>query len=163
MKVSIIDRQRTGRVACQSLREIVRLIMRYVKPEPPAAEWDAVCVILTDDALIRRINQEFLGHDRTTDVVSFVYPALPGQEGGAVGEVFVNVQQALRLGPRYGGAARELALYAIHGCDHLSGADDATEAERRRMRGRECRWLRSPGIRHLTRRLVVATTSARSS
>ena len=161
MKVSIIDRQEVGCVDCRSLGKIVRRVMRYVKPEPPAAAWDMVSVILTDDILIRRINLEFLNHDRTTDVVSFTYPALPGQNSGVTGEIFVNVQQALRLGPRYGGASRELALYAAHGCDHLSGANDATQTERRRMRDRECRWLRSSEIQCLLRRLVLAASSSR--
>lgn len=161
MKVSIIDRQQAGRVDCHKLSAIVRLVMRYVKPPPPAAAWDGVSVILTDDALIRGINLKFLNHDEPTDVVSFTYPALPGQQGGATGELFVNVQQALRLGPRYGGAARELALYAAHGCDHLGGANDSTPDERRRMRGRECRWLRSADIHRLTDHLVEAVARAR--
>jgi len=158
MKVSVTDRQRSAKVDCQSLGQIVRHVMQHVKPPQPAVAWEGLSVILTDDALIRRVNQEFLSHDETTDVISFAYYALPGQEGEATGEIFVNVQQALRLGPRYGGPARELALYAAHGCDHLSGADDTTPVERRRMRDRECRWLRSPEVRRLMRGLVRSRT-----
>ena len=154
MKISVTDRQRAAKVDCQSLNRIVRLVMQHVKPPQPTLAWEGLSVVLTDDALIRRVNQEFLNHDEPTDVISFAYPALPGQEGEASGEIFVNVQQALRLGPRYGGPARELALYAAHGCDHLSGADDSTPIERRRMRDRECRWLRSPEVDCLMRGLV---------
>ena len=163
MKISIIDRQHAGHVDCKNLSKIAQIVMRRVNPKPPAAAWDAVSIVLADDALIRTINRDFLGHDEPTDVVSFAYSTLPGQNDNATGEVFVNVQQALRLGPRYRGAARELALYAVHGCDHLSGADDATQAERRRMRDRECRWLRLPEIRCLTRNLVAMAESTQSA
>ena len=161
MKVSIIDRQRAGRVDGKRLGEFVQLVMGHVRPVPPATDWHGVSVILTGDALIRRVNRDFLGHDEPTDVISFTYPALPGPDSGPTGEVFVNVQQALRLGARYGGAARELALYAAHGCDHLGGAEDATPGGRRRMRNRECRWLRSPDGRRLTRHLVDDASAAR--
>ena len=161
MRVSVIDRQRAGRVDRKRLGDIVRFVMEHVRPVPPAAEWVAVSVILSGDALIQRVNRAFLGHDEPTDVVSFTYPALPGQKAGATGEIFVNVQQALRLGPRYGGAARELALYTAHGCDHLGGADDDTLTGKRRMRDRECRWLRTPAVRRLTSHLLSAASNVR--
>lgn len=91
---------------------------------------------------MRRLNRRFSGHDETTDVLSFRFTDQPGMTGVTLGECVVNAERALRVGPRYGGTARELALYIAHACDHLSGADDAGESQRRRMRQRELRWLR---------------------
>ena len=48
-------------------------------------------------------------------------------------------------------ADRELALYLAHGCDHLTGADDATPAGRARMRRRELGWLRELALTRLIR------------
>lgn len=113
--------------------------------------WGDVNVVLMIDRGIRRVNREFLGHDWPTDVISFAYPPLPGHEAWS-GELVVNVQRAVetanagqRCRPAWA-PAQELALYIAHGCDHLSGADDATPPERLRMRRRELRWLRAlPG------------------
>lgn len=60
-------------------------------------------------------------------------------------EVFVNVERAVLLGEssKKWSASKELALYIAHGCDHLiTGEDDAQADERKRMRGRELRWLK---------------------
>ncbi len=100
-------------------------------------------MVLVDDGASREINRAHLGHDYATDVISFSFDPIPGDtECGSCGEIVVNVEQAERLGHRYGGFARELALYIAHGCDHLSGEDDKTPAQRQRMRRRELRWLK---------------------
>ena len=53
-----------------------------------------------------------------------------------------NVEQAHReAGRRRQDPAYELAFYLAHGCDHLSGFDDRTTAQRARMHRRERRWL----------------------
>ncbi|MFN2168991.1 MAG: rRNA maturation RNase YbeY [Anaerolineae bacterium] len=112
-----------------------------------ARTWGEVGIVVMADEGIRRVNHSFLGHNRPTDVISFAYPPLPGADAWS-GEVVVNVQRAVEAG-RYWQARRagwspahELALYVAHGCHHLSGADDATPVERRRMRAKELRWLR---------------------
>ncbi len=87
------------------------------------------------------VNEAVFGRRQSTDVVSVAYAPVPGA-GDWRGEVIVNAQRALQVGPRHGGVAHELALYLAHGLDHLSGADDGTAAERQRMRRRELRWLR---------------------
>jgi len=113
---------------------------RVRAPDRPRP-WGELSVVLTDDAGIRRVNRAFLDRDRPTDVISFCFDPMPGDDDRCSGEVFVNVERALERGP---GASRELALYLAHGCDHLSGASDADAAGRRRMRRRELGWLRRP-------------------
>ena len=111
-----------------------------------------VSVVLVDNKESLRINQAHLGHGYATDVISFNFDPIPGEpESGMCGEIVVNVEQACRLGKRYGGPDHELALYIAHGCDHLSGEDDNTPARRQRMRRRELRWvnegLRGEGVK----------------
>ena len=104
--------------------------------------WGEISIVLVDDKGSREVNAAHLGHDYPTDVISFNYDHVPGVSGtGLCGEIVVNVQQAIRTGARWQGTAYELALYLAHGCDHLAGEDDATPAQRRRMRRRELRWL----------------------
>lgn len=94
---------------------------------------------------MRPLNEQYFGSRRPTDVISFRYPPLPGEAPAHWGEVLVNVEQARREGTRRGGIGRELSLYIAHGCQHLTGADDATSAQRARMRRVENRWLREAG------------------
>ena len=109
-----------------------------------------VCLVVTDDAGIRKINKAHLGHDYPTDVITFTYDPLPVQPAeGQSGEIVVNLELARRLRRWLGNADRELALYIAHGCDHFSGENDHTPAARRRMRRRELRWLAEASRLHL--------------
>ena len=79
-----------------------------------------------------------------TDVITQRYDAMPGEPAGVYGELYVNVDQALRVAPKRRGwsPAKELLLYVAHGMDHLSGADDLNPRDYDRMRRRELRWLK---------------------
>ena len=98
-------------------------------------------MVLTDDCGIIPANREFFGKDRPTDVISFRYDPVPGEENEVTGDLIVNVECALREGLEHDGADAELALYIAHGFDHLSGADDNTPQKRAAMRRTEKRWL----------------------
>ena len=99
-------------------------------------------MVLTDDAGIVPVNTVFLDHTCVTDVVTFMLAPIPGGGAGACGEIYINVQRAMEEGAHRGNASDELALYLAHGCDHLTGANDRTLRERRRMRRRELLWIR---------------------
>lgn len=103
-----------------------------------------VTVILQDDAFSAEVHQAINGVAGPTDVITQPYDPLPGEVEGVYGEVYVNCSRALAAAPKRRGwsAARELLLYVAHGMDHLSGADDFSAADYRRMRARELRWLK---------------------
>lgn len=111
-------------------------------PDEPA--WQEVTIHLLDDVGIAPVNDAIMAHAGATDVITQRYEPCPGEPDGLIGELFVNVQRADHDAPRRAGwsADRELALYLAHGFDHLTGADDATAAERARMRRRELGWLK---------------------
>ena len=104
-------------------------------------------VVLVGDAEIRRINRQHLQHDWPTDVLSFSYAdetatdcdRWPRGQGLAIdGEIVISAETAVREAPRHGWSLRdELLLYAVHGCLHLCGYDDLSDAERPSMRRRE--------------------------
>ena len=103
-----------------------------------------VAVVLQGDAFSAEVHLAINGAEGATDVVTQRYDAMPGEEPGVYGELYVNCDQALRVAPRRRGwsAAKELLLYVAHGMDHLSGADDLMPADYARMRRRELSWLR---------------------
>jgi len=101
--------------------------------------------VLTDDAGIAPLNQQYFGKSSPTDVISILYAPMPGEDDSVRGEIHVNVLRAQVLGDDSGAASRELALYIAHGIDHLTGASDRTAAQRRQMLQRELGWLREAG------------------
>ena len=104
----------------------------------------AVTVVLQDDAFSAEVHEAINGAKGPTDVITQRYDAMPGEAEGVYGELYVNVDQALRVAPKRRGwsAAKELLLYVAHGMDHLSGADDLKPADYDRMRRRELRWMK---------------------
>lgn len=147
---------------CQSLHHVDADWLANGLRQMLAAERVAAAdlhIVLVDDAEIRRINREYLDHDWATDVVSFSYaegPTMPANrdrgprgEGLALdGELVISVETALRQAPLQGWTPEaELLLYAVHGCLHLCGYDDLTDAERPAMRRRERELLGLVGLR----------------
>lgn len=142
MKVFIHNRQTKRRPNVHKLAALARFFMDQAALLQPDRKWAEVSVLLTDDAGMVPLNRIYLDHARTTDVITFTLSSAPGGGAGAMGELYLNVQLALVEGARRGNAADELALYLAHGCDHLTGANDRTALERRRMRRRELLWIR---------------------
>jgi probable rRNA maturation factor len=103
-----------------------------------------VSVAIVDDATIHRLNREYLQHDESTDVLSFV---LEKNESTLEGEVVVCVDTAAATAARFGWAtADELLLYTVHGTLHLLGYDDQTPVTLREMRERERHYLLAFGL-----------------
>ena len=112
----------------------------------PDFDWN--CDIeFTDDQLMIRRNMELLGHEGTTDVITFSY--FSGDEddiileGETAVDVVINADAAAREGAKRKNSsyARELALYIVHAMLHSTGMEDHTPEERRRMRYHERRIL----------------------
>ena len=88
-----------------------------------------------------KINEDFVGHEGTTDVITFCY--LEGDEplfdGDIAVDLFICVDFAEREGAKRKNSsfARELTLYIVHGLLHSAGEDDLDSASRKRMRRRE--------------------------
>ena len=117
--------------------------------------WGEISVFLTGDRQIAEVKDRVFGLDEVTDVIALRYDPIPGIEELATAELFVNVERAAGVAPRRAwNVSKELALYMAHGCDHLAGQSDNTEAERTRMRRRELRWLREAEVLGLIDGLV---------
>lgn len=99
-------------------------------------------VVLVDGATITSLNEEHLGHQGTTDVITFDLAdelPFPG-ESPTFGEIYVCLDVAAEAGARLGtGTGYETVLYCVHGMLHLAGLDDHKPADRRKMRAAEAR------------------------
>jgi probable rRNA maturation factor len=93
-----------------------------------------VSVLLTTDAAIARLNGEFRGKKKATDVLSF--PAAGVGAEGMAGDLAVSVETALRQAEEQGHAlAVEIKVLVLHGLLHLAGFDH--EVDDGRMARRE--------------------------
>lgn len=88
-----------------------------------------------------RANAAFVGHEGTTDVITFSYFDDPDSlfPGEAAVELLLCIDAARREGAARTDSSypREMVLYLVHGLLHSAGEDDLSPAARRRMRRRE--------------------------
>jgi probable rRNA maturation factor len=106
---------------------------------PVEPEWD-LNLLFVGDRSMARYNAELVGHEGTTDVITFSYFDTMDEyaDGETMIELIINPDAAVREGSkRAGGYAREMVLYLVHGLLHSAGEDDLSPAPRRRMRRRE--------------------------
>lgn len=98
-----------------------------------------VSVLFTTDKAIRRLNREFRGQNKATDVLSF--PAASGFVGAEIaGDLAISVPTALRQAREQGHAlTSELKILMLHGLLHLAGYDHETDAGQMARRERKLR------------------------
>lgn len=109
----------------------------------PVTPWQEVTIHLIHDAVSAEINATIMNHEGPTDVITQRYEPFPGEPEGLIGELYVNLDEALRISQQLKRTTfeEETILYIAHGCDHLTDADDATPLERAAMRKRDLRWM----------------------
>ncbi len=109
-------------------------------------------VVFTDDEGIRRVNREFRGIDRATDVLSFPFSE---QRPGAfdaescqrdpdsgrllLGDMMISLERCAAQGDELGhGFEREIRYLTVHSVLHLLGYDHMDEGKmKKQMRARE--------------------------
>ncbi|MBW8747064.1 MAG: rRNA maturation RNase YbeY [Acidobacteria bacterium] len=98
-----------------------------------------VDVLLTDDKTVKRLNRDFRGKNKATDVLSF--PAGDFAEG-IVGDLAVSLDTASKQAKRFGlTLEEEIKTLLLHGLLHLAGYDHETDngemaAEETRLRSK---------------------------
>jgi rRNA maturation RNase YbeY len=89
-----------------------------------------------------RVNEQFLRHSGSTDVITFDHrdPDTPAES--VSGEIFVSLDDAVEQAGRFRASWQsELTRYVVHGLLHLKGFTDRNPAGRKRMKREENRLL----------------------
>ncbi len=118
LSVVLLNRQRRRRVSAARLRRVLGGAAEALRAR------GELSLVLAGDRLLHRLNRDYRGKDRPTDVLSF-----PGDGGEAgLGDVVISVETAAR-NARSGGRtlARELDVLALHGFLHVLGYDHETD------------------------------------
>jgi probable rRNA maturation factor len=105
--------------------------------------------LIAGDATLRRLNREFRGTDRATDVLSFPALAPPVKPSPAraatLGDIAISLPRARVQARRFGHRTeQEVRILMLHGLLHLLGMDHETDSGR--MARAERRWRARLGL-----------------
>ena len=144
--VRVVNAQRMVRVECRRVERLARCAIRRLR----LSESGQLAITFVSDQRMCSLNRRFLGHNRSTDVLSFRYDGEP-----VVGEILIAPSQARAYARAHGIAYEdELARYVVHGLLHWMGHDDRTVMQQQKMRMLEdqvlngCGWLTMRGTGH---------------
>ncbi len=154
----ILRNRRSGKRVDMAL---LRRITRFLLEEILALDHYEMGVHLTGEPEITRLNESFLGHKGSTDIITFDYlPAL--QPGHLHGDLFICIPVAAAQAREFGTTWQsELTRYVGHGLLHLMGYDDLTSAKRRVMKVQEDRLLKAVTERFAIEKLSSAKKAVR--
>jgi probable rRNA maturation factor len=150
----IKNRQRQLLIDVRLLRQIGRTLLRDLLDRD---NFDLGLYIVQAPAM-RRLNETFLRHQGSTDVITFAYrdPARPNL---LYGELFVCINEAVAQARRFRTTWQsELVRYLVHGLLHLTGYDDRHPALYGEMKREEDRLLRELRGRFFFRKLAGVRT-----
>ena len=100
-----------------------------------------ISVSRVDNEFIHKMNKEYRGIDRPTDVISFAFldnedrqSAYQGKEPVCLGDIYISIDKAIEQAKEYGHPLkRELSFLFVHGLLHLLGYDHMTEEDEKIM------------------------------
>jgi probable rRNA maturation factor len=97
-----------------------------------------VTVLLTTDAAIRKLNRQFRGKNKATDVLSFPAEGLGAQ--GIAGDLAISVTTAMGQAAEQGHSlSTEIKVLVLHGLLHLAGYDHEIDNGKMARRERQLR------------------------
>lgn len=115
-----------------------------------AEERATLSVALVSNRTIRKLNQEWMGKDKPTDVLSFplMEEAPEEDQPWELGEIIISVERAAQQAADYGHSfEREMAFLFVHGALHILGFDHMTASDEKEMFGRQKQILESVGFK----------------
>ena len=154
MNLVIANRQRTKKINTRVLKEIVSGLFGELKITE--AELGINLVGAREMTLV---NETFLQHEGSTDVITFDHTEKRRAKGGKRtvihGELFVCVDDAIKQAKEFQTNWQlEVVRYIVHGVLHLLGYDDMKPLLRREMKREENRL-----VRQLSKRFSLAQLS----
>ena len=150
MQLAIRNWQRSRKIDLPLLRRIVRALLTE-HLEMAGADLGVFLVAATE---MTRLNENFLQHAGSTDVITFDYGETGKRKADSSlhGEIFVCVEVAEKQAAEFGTTWQsEIVRYVVHGILHLTGHDDLQAAARRKMKQEEERL-----VAELSRRFALS-------
>ncbi len=155
-ELQVRNRQRDRRINVELLRQIVETLLN----EELELDRYELAIHLVSARRMSQVNERFLRHTGSTDVITFDYCDGYGEDLGIdaelAGEVFISVDDALRQAREFSTDWQdEIVRYVIHSLLHLQGHDDLAPAKRKIMKREENRLVRRMVKRFPLRKLAA--------
>lgn len=94
-------------------------------------------IILVDNDYIHKINKEYRGIDRETDVISFALEddlSFPQLDTKVLGDIYISIDKAKSQAIEYNHSfKRELCFLTVHGFLHINGYDHMNKEDEKVM------------------------------
>lgn len=137
LKVYFSNNQKSVKITPEIKKMLKDVLLTALKSEDFGKNAE-VSLSFVDNEEIHRLNREFRGIDRPTDVLSF--PMIDDEEDAGdidiyddsvvLGDIIISAEKAVSQAQEYGHSVeRELAFLAVHSILHLLGYDHETSKE----------------------------------
>ena len=142
-ELQLRNRQREHHINTELLARIIRTLLE----EELGLKSYELAVHLVSAAKMAGINEQFLQHSGSTDVITFDYRDGYSEElsesAEVTGEIYISIDDALSQAREFSTTwQEEIVRYAVHGVLHLRGYDDLVASKRRIMKREENRLAR---------------------
>jgi rRNA maturation RNase YbeY len=129
----LFNRQKSRKLSVALLRQIARHLLEKSR----ARRNYELGVHLIDALEMTKLNETFLGHPGSTDVITFNHQEA-ADDGNLHGEIFISVDDAVAQARGFKATWQsEVVRYLAHGILHLEGHDDKAPGPRRVMKREE--------------------------
>lgn len=146
-KIKIKENGKTHLANVKPYRDLIKRVFKTIDDN------HEMNVIFVDKETIHKINRDYRGIDRVTDVISFALHDndemmdLPEEEI-ELGDIFICIDRAIEQAHDYGHSVeREVGFLAVHGYLHLCGYDHMTEEDEKVMFAKQDEILNAVNLR----------------
>jgi rRNA maturation RNase YbeY len=95
-------------------------------------------IVFSSDSYILEVNNQFLGHNYFTDIITFPYSSSSLIDADIVISIDTVKSNSIKFNQPFN---RELHRVIIHGILHLTGFNDKSNEQKQQMRVEEEKWL----------------------
>ena len=144
MDLTVYD-ETAGQVSAAQLT-LVKDLLQYAAQKLQLKDNTEMSVTITTNPAIKKLNKQYRGADRATDVLSFAAeesgdetpivmdPELAAELPANLGDLFVSIDKVAEQAKFLGHSTdRELGFLVVHGFLHLNGYDHEQPADEQRM------------------------------
>lgn len=149
LTMDFIDEQQ---VINQDTKAQIEALLIFAADKEKITDEAELSISFVGESEIQTINREYRNKDKVTDVISFSLeedePEIEGVDMPRVlGDIIICLEVAKEQAKSYNHSlSRELGFLALHGFLHLLGYDHMTEADEKKMFGRQEEILNEFGL-----------------
>lgn len=121
-------------VNCPFRIPLIKKIFSYFEKELKQKTKGEIEIIVVSDKEMKKLNYNFRGKNKTTDVLSFVFNEDKKIKSRYLGQIFISYPQIRKQAKQYGVSTKEEFIrMLVHGILHLAGFDHNTKIKEQKM------------------------------